>query len=332
MHQPTADHLNSLFAHSFLPLINRPTRITDYSATLIDNIFTNAYSIHSFAPYILCADVADHLPIVAHVNTFAGKNRNTCSSYKRLYTAENIAKFIEELKSTNWDDFVYDTDTIDVNIAFALFNQNIQAVFNKCFPLTKIDHNSKKTPRKPWITSGLINSCITKEKWYKKYAKTPNEHNKSAYTKYRNKLNAVLRTTEREYYANRLQNYKTNLRRTWQVIRELINCNHNTNNCNQTFLDSDGTTNDNVSIATKFNQYFVNVGPSLANKIPSSHTDYRAYLKGDYKDSFYMFETDPQEITNLIQQMPSKTSSGYDEIPFYIFKKIIGLPHIANPL
>jgi len=42
VHAPTADFINCLFSHSFFPLINKPTRITPTSATIIDNILTNA--------------------------------------------------------------------------------------------------------------------------------------------------------------------------------------------------------------------------------------------------------------------------------------------------
>ena len=42
-HSNTNDFLNTMFSHSFLPVINRPTRITSHTATSIDNIFTNCY-------------------------------------------------------------------------------------------------------------------------------------------------------------------------------------------------------------------------------------------------------------------------------------------------
>jgi len=50
------------FSQSFFPLINRPTKITCQSATLIDNIFTNDM-ISNLVPSILCSDVSDHLPV-----------------------------------------------------------------------------------------------------------------------------------------------------------------------------------------------------------------------------------------------------------------------------
>ena len=53
--------LNSL---CMFPLINKPTRITNRSASLIDNIFTNAFGINHNSG-ILLNDLSDHLPIFA---------------------------------------------------------------------------------------------------------------------------------------------------------------------------------------------------------------------------------------------------------------------------
>ena len=43
-HQPTNDFLDSLASNSFIPYILHPTRITNHSKTLIDNIFSNFIS------------------------------------------------------------------------------------------------------------------------------------------------------------------------------------------------------------------------------------------------------------------------------------------------
>ena len=40
-HNPTKDCINSLISHSFLPYIHQPTRVTDHSATITDDLFSN---------------------------------------------------------------------------------------------------------------------------------------------------------------------------------------------------------------------------------------------------------------------------------------------------
>ena len=39
----TAEFINTMFSHSFFPAITKPTRITETSATVIDNIFCNIH-------------------------------------------------------------------------------------------------------------------------------------------------------------------------------------------------------------------------------------------------------------------------------------------------
>ena len=41
-HNATSNFLNTLLTHSLIPLITRPTRITQKSATLLDHIFSKS--------------------------------------------------------------------------------------------------------------------------------------------------------------------------------------------------------------------------------------------------------------------------------------------------
>ena len=53
--------IDTLSSQSFYPTISKPTRITDNSATLIDNIVTNDFKNH--AAGVLITDIIDHLPV-----------------------------------------------------------------------------------------------------------------------------------------------------------------------------------------------------------------------------------------------------------------------------
>ena len=63
-HTETQDYIDAMFQHSFIPLINKPTRITTTTATVINNIYSNDilgtnYQTHG----IIYTDISDHLPI-----------------------------------------------------------------------------------------------------------------------------------------------------------------------------------------------------------------------------------------------------------------------------
>lgn len=63
VHQPTHDFVDTCFSNCFIPTINKPTRITKHSATLIDNIITNNIINSSSFHGILLCDISDHFPV-----------------------------------------------------------------------------------------------------------------------------------------------------------------------------------------------------------------------------------------------------------------------------
>ena len=67
-HPLTENFLDVIYAHSFIPVINRPTRVTMNTFTLIDNIFTNHHDVKEHQLHgILKTDITDHFPLF-HIN------------------------------------------------------------------------------------------------------------------------------------------------------------------------------------------------------------------------------------------------------------------------
>ena len=50
-----------LYSYGVFPQINKPTRVTSFSSTIIDNVFTNVLSMNAKSG-ILSNDISDHLP------------------------------------------------------------------------------------------------------------------------------------------------------------------------------------------------------------------------------------------------------------------------------
>ena len=67
-HPDTDSFLSTLGLFYFQPQILQPTRITDHSATLIDNIFFNSLE-HFVISGNLCYDLTDHLSNFLIVST-----------------------------------------------------------------------------------------------------------------------------------------------------------------------------------------------------------------------------------------------------------------------
>ena len=78
-HAGTDNFINNLFSFGMIPLIKKPSRITSYSSTLIDNIFTNQMN-QKIESGLLISDVTDHLPIFCIVSNNNTNNDNKTGS------------------------------------------------------------------------------------------------------------------------------------------------------------------------------------------------------------------------------------------------------------
>ena len=90
-HHQTNEFLDSLASNSFIPLILQPTRITSYSNTLIDNIFSNIIDPDIISGN-LTATISDHLPQFAIIHNILG---NTSGNKSNIYE-KDWSKFDRE--------------------------------------------------------------------------------------------------------------------------------------------------------------------------------------------------------------------------------------------
>ena len=70
------------------------------------------------------------------------------------------------------------------------------------------------------------------------------------------------------------------LKKTWQVIKEVIGKTKLYNSClpRRIIINNQDIYN-KKTIAESFNEFFINVGPNLASKIPRTSNDICKYLK-----------------------------------------------------
>ena len=132
LHSATNEFINVLFSHFLYPLISRPTRLTSYSATLIDNIFTNNISA-SCDNGLIINDLSDHLPIFtlcytdAHSSTIKPKE----SVAIRNFSSQNINAFNNLLCEFDWNSLIYADSNAAYNGFLQKYTEFITRVFKK---------------------------------------------------------------------------------------------------------------------------------------------------------------------------------------------------------
>ena len=172
----------------------------------------------------------------------------------------------------------------------------------------------------PYLTNGLRKSIERKHILKHIYTKTPNEQNLLNCKIFNNKLTSLLRKREQEYIEEKLDIHKTDIAKSWKIIKEIVGKNKNTSKSSLKFKINGTLTNDNHVICNSFNDYFVQVGPQLANTIVS-HVNPLSYVKCNMNSIFLPYISE-YEITQNINSLKN-SSAGWDLIPTIIAKRSI---------
>ena len=218
-HEHTNNFKETMLGNNYIPTITLPTRITDSTATLIDNIFLHIDN-HNLQKECISGnffcDISDHLPnFLLYGNKSTTKNN--VRPLIRIYSDNNMRKFNNTLANTDWSDTYTKEDT---NEAYNHFITTYLKAFNLCFPLVR--QSKKRAKDKKWVTTGIKTSSTHKNHLYKLYLKKPTEHRKEKYIKYKNTFTHICRLAEEKFYFEILSDKKASIQKLWQIMGPII--------------------------------------------------------------------------------------------------------------
>ena len=151
-----------------------------------------------------------------------------------------------------------------------------------------------------------------------------NHHLERAYKLFRNRITREIKKSKKKYYKEYFENNISNMKKTWQGIKEIINMNNKSGpQINQ--LNYKGKLVDNnKDIANNFNDFFTNIGPILDNEIPVSQRPNGSivYLPPRIPHSFLISPTNPDEINDLINSLDDTKSCGPCSVPTKMLKLV----------
>jgi hypothetical protein len=305
-HDPTSDFID-MFSNNCFPCISKPTRVTSNTATLMDNIFSNAISLDNVVNGVLITDLTDHYPVfsICYAEETVNPTENILISRNYSYANRNVFKL--QIENHNWNDVL---SCNDAQYAFTIFHKEFYNIYTNCFPLTKTKIGYKTKHK--WLTSALKTSIKRKNYLFHKMKRHPNANNIDNYKKYRNKLSKILREAERKYYNTQLEDNKQNVKRSWKILKDIIN-RKKTNNYPDSFFINNNKIDDLKKVTKAFNKYFTEVGPTLARKIPTCNVSPSSYLHAKCPSSIFLNPTCEIEVTKILKNC-KKASAGWDEI------------------
>ena len=168
-----------------------------------------------------------------------------------------------------------------------------------------------------------------KNKLYRKSIRIKTSYNESTYKMYRNNLKKILLKEQKNYFAKSLEYNKGNLKKTWAILKGIINQNKYKQTQSRFKLSDGQTTADKQIISEKFNDFFVSIGPNLAHKIPNQAQSPLSYLGNRLSNTIFLEPVSEEEVYSIVTNLKN-SAPGYDEVTAGILE--LSLPVINGPL
>ena len=125
------------------------------------------------------------------------------------------------------------------------------------------------------MTKGLLKSSKRKQKLYEKFLKKRTSRNESIYKAYKSLFESLKKKSKKIYYTRRLENYQNDIKKSWDVIKEIIVGAKSTKvNFPKRMIIDGQKIFDQGKIANCFNKFFVDTGPKLASITPELQTKF----------------------------------------------------------
>ena len=142
----TKEFLSTLQSYSFIPTIDKPTRVYSSSATLIDNIFTNKYCGKITSGNII-SDISDHY------SQFCLTESSCETDFPKKTMIPDFSRFSEkdfnsELAQVDWGLLLVRTQG-NIDIAFSKIYNKLNKLVNKHAPLKPLSKRKFKQSLKP---------------------------------------------------------------------------------------------------------------------------------------------------------------------------------------
>ena len=211
-------------------------------------------------------------------------------------------------------------DLDNPNESYVKCLETITQIYDDCFPKIKLKIKSNNKAN-PWTTRGIAKSSKRKQKLYEKFLKNCSIQNEKIYKDYRKIFQTITMKSKRKYYSEKLLQFQGDAKKTWRIMKEVIGKSkliHST-------LPRKIVINKNVifeekHITNAFNNFFLNIGPKLADDIPTATRSFESYVQST-NETINEKPITINELKDAFFPLKIDKSAGYDEISFNVIGK-----------
>ena len=160
-----------------------------------------------------------------------------CIHFKQIYQRQTLVQFLHVI--------VQMKPTINSYMHVYIYDN----AFNTALPTKRIKLTRRYIKREPWMTQGLLNASVNKSKLLRTKIRKPTENNINKYKDFCKMFNKLKRLIKSKYYTDIFSMNVSNVKLTWQILREVLNRQPNHNKQNEIFVIGNIETNNKKDIA-----------------------------------------------------------------------------------
>ena len=137
-------------------------------------------------------------------------------------------------------------------------------------------------------------------------------------------LDKLKRISKISYYHTKCSEFKNNAKKLWELINKIIGKTSDKSSIINYIKVNEVDILNEKEIANEFGKYFSTVGKTFASQVKTPKHSNIYYIDKIIQNpkSIYLYCTTEPEIKKLIETLPNKTSSGYDNISNILLKKL----------
>ena len=185
--------------------------------------------------------------------------------------------------------------------------------------------SKSKFRKEPWMLPNLL-KCVRKQKllYQKALQDNANVELWNKYKEYCNVLTGIKRRCKQDYYLQKCVEFKDNTKKLWHIINQMNGKLNDKSSIIDCIRDNDTLHYSPEKITNAFGNYFCTIGKKMASKIKKPKTEISKYISKinmNEKTMFWVPAT-KLEIVKLIDSLPNKRSSGFDNVDNKLLKAI----------
>jgi hypothetical protein len=247
------DKINSIFLqHNLIQIVNKFTRETKNSTTIIDYVLTN-----DNVSYRMCCNdnISDHNVIQMNIDNHHIKEKK--NKTKKTFMKYSKEKLLDSIKNCEFYELQGLGLNEKVNFMKNFFNDVVESMSVEKY----VNH---KDCDNEWYDLECVN--MKNEKDYRKfiYSRNKTENNWKTYKLKRNTYKKILRSKHSNFYRQRILKYNNNPKKLWKILKSLYK-----DKSNRIKMIKFGNNEicDTLEIAVKLNDYYIDSIDCILNSI-----------------------------------------------------------------